>query len=915
MRWLLIPLLLLLTCRMPFKFKNTPPQPHIDEISQVGGEVTVKLYAEDPEDDKVSLKVDFGDGYVTQWSEFVQSGYILTFTHQYSSSGNYTMKIQAKDEYGAESKLLDYVIGLNLPDISIYGPDTAHVNDSVTFVVKVTDPDGDKVAVRFDWGDGDTSDWSSFVPSGSNISMTHIYSNVGTYNVKVQAKDEKEMMSNLTHQILIINDAPSASIVSAPDNAHVGNSVTFTAKGSDPDGDRVAIRFDWGDGNVSGWSNFVSSGTNVSMSHTYNNTGTYYVKAQAKDEYGAVSNWSSSHKIVLTNDAPSASIVSAPDSAHIGNSVTFTSKATDPDGDRVAIRFDWGDGNVSGWSNFVSSGTNVSMGHTYNNTGTYYVKAQAKDEYGAVSNWSSSHKIVITNNSPSASIVSAPDSAHVGNSVTFTAKSSDPDGDRVAIRFDWGDGSLSGWSNFVFSGTNVSMSHTYNNTGTYYVKAQAKDEYGAVSNWSSSHKIVITNNSPDAPVVSGPDSAIINESITLTASTTDPDGDNVAIRFSWGDGDTSTWSSYVSSGQSVSMSHVYTTVGTCYVKAQAKDEYGAVSNWSSAHEIIVHGWVKTDLGSGGGYMYGVAVGDGRGDGKPRVYATCCNCHVYEFEWKGSSWVKTDLGSGGNNMNGVAVGDGRGDDKPRVYVACGDYHVYEFEWNGSSWVKTDLGSSGYWMSGVAIGDGRSNGKSRVYAACGDGHIYEFEWNGTSWVKADLGSGSDWIRRVAVGDGRSDGKPRVYAACDDGHVYEFEWDGSLWIKTDLGSGSAGMNGVAVGDGRWDGKSRVYAACNDGHVYEFEWNGSSWIKTDLGSGGSHMLGVAVGDGRGDGKPRVYAACADNHVYEFEWNGSSWIKTDLGSGVYVMNGVAIGDGRGDGKPKVYAASWDNHVYEFEWK
>ena len=78
---------------MPFKFKNTPPQPHIDEIFSSGdGKVGVKLYAEDPEDDKVSLKVDFGDGYVTQWSEFVQSGYILTFTHQYSSSGNYTMR-------------------------------------------------------------------------------------------------------------------------------------------------------------------------------------------------------------------------------------------------------------------------------------------------------------------------------------------------------------------------------------------------------------------------------------------------------------------------------------------------------------------------------------------------------------------------------------------------------------------------------------------------------------------------------------------------------------------------------------------------------------------------------------------------------------------------------------------------------
>ena len=87
---------------------------------------------------------------------------------------------------------------------------------------------------------------------------------------------------------------------------------------------------------------------------------------------------------------------SGPGSGDVNVSYTFSSSATDPDGDNVAIRFDWGDGTYSNWSSFVSSGTPVSMTHSWSNPGTYYVKAQAKDVHGATSNWSTGHQIVIS---------------------------------------------------------------------------------------------------------------------------------------------------------------------------------------------------------------------------------------------------------------------------------------------------------------------------------------------------------------------------------------------------------------------------------------------------------------------------------------------------------------------------------------
>jgi len=90
-------------------------------------------------------------------------------------------------------------------------------------------------------------------------------------------------------------------------------------------------------------------------------------------------------------------------------------------------------------------------------------------------------------------------------------------------------------------------------------------------------------NTPSAP--SGPTSGYADSTYSFSAGTTDPDRDNVAYQFDWGDGNLSSWSSYVSSGSSVSMSHSWSSAGTYSVKVKAKDSDGAESDWSSGSTI------------------------------------------------------------------------------------------------------------------------------------------------------------------------------------------------------------------------------------------------------------------------------------------------------------------------------------------
>ncbi|MEO0068746.1 MAG: PKD domain-containing protein, partial [candidate division WOR-3 bacterium] len=88
---------------------------------------------------------------------------------------------------------------------------------------------------------------------------------------------------------------------SGPSSGQINISYDFSTFATDPDGDSVSYQFDWGDGNQSNWSSFVPSGTSVTMSKSWSNAGTFYVKARAKDKQGAISDWSDTHQITISS--------------------------------------------------------------------------------------------------------------------------------------------------------------------------------------------------------------------------------------------------------------------------------------------------------------------------------------------------------------------------------------------------------------------------------------------------------------------------------------------------------------------------------------------------------------------------------------------------------------------------------------
>jgi hypothetical protein len=84
-------------------------------------------------------------------------------------------------------------------DPTITGPKRAGENEPLEYSFQATDPDLDQISYYVEWGDGDTSGWTQFFPSGaSSYKEDHTYALEGTYTIRAKAKDVNDAESDWT---------------------------------------------------------------------------------------------------------------------------------------------------------------------------------------------------------------------------------------------------------------------------------------------------------------------------------------------------------------------------------------------------------------------------------------------------------------------------------------------------------------------------------------------------------------------------------------------------------------------------------------------------------------------------------------------------------------------------------------------
>ena len=199
-----------------------------------------------------------------------------------------------------------------------------------------------------------------------------------------------------------------------------------------------------------------------------------------------------------SNDPPSTpSTPSGPTTGTVGETYTYTTSATDPNGDDISYGWDWdGDSITDEYSSYLLSGATCTMTHSWDYPGTYDVKVKAKDGL-ALSAFSPSLTVTITEGNTPPNKPDTPSGAtsgKKGTSYSYSTSTTDSDDDQVYYWFDWGDGTNSGWDGPHNSGDIISLSHTWTADGTYPIKVKAKDIHDEESIWSETLSVSMPKN-------------------------------------------------------------------------------------------------------------------------------------------------------------------------------------------------------------------------------------------------------------------------------------------------------------------------------------------------------------------------------------------------------------------------------------
>lgn len=197
---------------------------------------------------------------------------------------------------------------------------------------------------------------------------------------------------------------PTKPVISGGHTLYRNNTYTLSTSASDPDGDalKYAFFFRRGRDNLvygeQGWKDSNSQSYTPTAIDTNNIAGTYYLRANVIDSDGLMAAALSDEEYfeIVSNSAPAAPDINAPNSGYTIDTISFMVLSSDKENDKVGYRFNWNDGSaITDYYWPQGRGDSETVSHRFTKSGTYFVQVQAKDILGATSAWST-HTINIS---------------------------------------------------------------------------------------------------------------------------------------------------------------------------------------------------------------------------------------------------------------------------------------------------------------------------------------------------------------------------------------------------------------------------------------------------------------------------------------------------------------------------------------
>jgi PKD repeat protein len=418
-----------------------------------------------------------------------------TASRSFSTAGAKTVRLRVIDNDGLTDETTGTVtIGNRAPAASFdFSPTNPMSGDSVTFTSTSSDPDGSLASQAWDLdNDGSFDD-------GTGSSASRSFPSKGDYTIGLRVTDDGGLTNVATRTVTVGNRAPNANFHSAPASPLTGESVTFTSTSNDPDGSIASQAWDLdNDGDF-------DDGTGTSVAQSFASSGDKTVRLQVTDDGGLAD--VATKTVTIGNRAPAASFDFSPANPMSGDSVTFTSTSSDPDGSLVSQAWDLdNDGSFD-------DGTGSSASQSFASSGTKTVRLLVTDEGGLTA--VATRTIIVGNRAPNASFDFSPAFPLTGQSITFTSTSSDPDGSIASQAWDLdNDGDFD-------DGTGTSASQSFASSGTKTVRLMVTDDAGSAV--VATTAVSVGGRPPVASFSVSNSSPLTAETASLTDTSTDPD--------------------------------------------------------------------------------------------------------------------------------------------------------------------------------------------------------------------------------------------------------------------------------------------------------------------------------------------------------------------------------------------------------
>ena len=461
-----------------------------------------------------------------------------TANHTFADNGNYNVVLTVTDKDGAVTTqtVVAKVDNVAPTIVSIVKPTTINEGQAVQFTATATEP-GILDTLTYSWNFGD----STVLVSGQNA--THTFADNGNYNVTLTVTDKDGAATTQTVVAKVDNVAPTIISIVKPNTIKEGESVLFKATATDP-GILDTLTYSWNFGDS------TSAVVGQNVNHTFADNGNYNVVLTVTDKDGGITTQTVIAKV--DNVAPTIVSIIQPATIKEGESVTFTTTATDP-GTLDTLTYSWNFGDNTN----PTTGQNAK--HIFVDNGNYNVVLTVTDKDGGVTTQTVVAKV--DNVAPTVASIAKPATIKEGESVTFSATATDP-GVLDTLTYSWNFGD----NTTPVSGQNVN--HTFADNGNYNVVLTVTDKDGGVTTQTVVAKV--DNVAPTVVSIVKPSTIKEGESVTFSATATDP-GVLDTLTYSWNFGDNTT----PVSGQNVN--HTFVDNGNYNVVLTVTDKDGAAT--------------------------------------------------------------------------------------------------------------------------------------------------------------------------------------------------------------------------------------------------------------------------------------------------------------------------------------------------